>query len=104
MKNTIPERYKFISNMEWENFLTEEELMICEIVGLEGFLNLLEHFKGMPVYFTEDRIDKMKKEFIRRNPDNLSKKELAKITELSLMTIYRYAGNGDNDPGLFDHK
>lgn len=97
----IPDKYDFIKRLDWQNYFTEEELAIAELVGLEGLLLLIDHFKGMPVYFTEDRIEKMKKDYIQKNPDGLSKKDLARKMGYSLMTVYRY-NNQPDDPGFFD--
>jgi DNA invertase Pin-like site-specific DNA recombinase len=57
----------------------------------------------MPVYFTEARIDEMKKDYVQKNPDKLSPRALARKVDCSLMTIYRYIGTTtSNDPGLSD--
>jgi hypothetical protein len=95
------DKYGFIKSLDWKRFFNEDELAIAERFGIDGLLWMIEHFKGMPVYFTEARIDEMKKEYIQKNPDKLTKKELARKMEYSLMTIYRY-NNTPDDPGLFD--
>lgn len=90
----IPKEYEFVEQMKWKEVFNEDELAICELVGLEGFLKLLNHFRGMPFYFSEERIKKLKREYIQTNPDNLSKEELARKMGFALMTVYRYAANG----------
>lgn len=94
-------KYDFIKKLEWKSFLNEDELAIAEKFGIDGLLWLIDHFKGMPVYFTETRIDEMIKEYIKKNPDNLPKKTLARMFNYSLMTICRY-NKTPEDPGFFD--
>lgn len=101
--NNIPDKYEFITKVDWKNHFNEEELRMIQIVGLENFLKILDEFKGIPFYFTDDRINIMKKEYVKKNPEGLTKKDLARKVNFSLMTVYRYNNTPDNeDPGLFD--
>jgi len=97
------DKYCFIKKLDWHKYLNEDELAIADKFGIDGLLWLIEHFKGMPVYFTEARIDEMRKDYIQKNPDKLSPRDLARKMDYSLMTIYRYLGNAvESSPGLFD--
>lgn len=95
------DKYNFIKKLDWKKFLNEDELAIAEKFGIDGLLWMINHFKGMPVYFTEARLDEMAKEYIKTNPDGLSSKELARMFNYSLMTIYRH-NKQPEDPGLFE--
>jgi hypothetical protein len=101
--NELNNKYDFIKKLNWREYLNEDELTIADHFGIDGLLWLIELFKGTPVYFTEARIDEMKKDYILKNPDKLSPRELARKLRYSLMTVYRYLGTTSaNDPGLFD--
>ena len=100
-KKETPKQYEFIKSIDWRTYFSEEENQIIDLIGLDSFLILLDHFKGIPFYFTEQRVDEMRKIYIQKNPDGLSKKDLARKMGYSLMTVYRYNNQPDN-PGFFD--
>jgi hypothetical protein len=97
------DKYNFIKKLDWRKYLSEDEIAIAEQFGVDGLLWMIDRFKGMPVYFTEARIDEMKKDYVQKNPDKLSPRDLARKMGYSLMTVYRYLGTTSSDPELFDN-
>lgn len=102
-RNNIPEEYQIILDMDWKQYFTEEELEMIDCIGLENFLKALKRFRRQTFYFTEDRVLQMKKDFVRKNQNNISKKKLARETGFSERTIYNIISPSDDSQiSIFD--
>ncbi len=94
--------FSFVKELNYKKFFNDDELRIIEIVGIEKFLLLLEEFKKRSVYFSTERIEVMKREYVLKNKKT-PVKELVKKTGFAEGTIYSIIRSDRSaDPSLFD--
>lgn len=94
--------FSFVKEMDWKDYFNETELSIIEVVGIDKFLLLLERHQKSSFYFSTERIEIMKKDFILKNK-KLGIKELMRRTRFSESHIYAILRNSNEDNyKLFD--
>jgi len=74
---------------------------MINIVGIDKFLLLLEEFQKSSFYFSTDRIEVMKREYIIKNK-KLGVRELAKTTRFSEGHVYSILRKHSDNFNLFE--
>lgn len=88
--------FSFVKEMDWKNYFNETELSIIEVVGIDKFLLLLERHQKSSFYFSTERIEIMKRDFIIKNR-KLGIKELMRHTRFSESHIYSILRSANDD-------
>ena len=88
--------YSFVKELDYKKHFNEDELRMIEIVGIDKFLILLEEFKKRSIYFSTERVEVMKREYILKNRKK-PVRDLVKITGFAEGTIYSILRNDNSD-------
>ena len=88
--------FSFVKELNYKKHFNDDELRIIEIVGIDKFLALLEEFKKRSVYFSTERIEVMKREYVLKNK-KMPVRELVKATGFAEGTIYSILRNDNSD-------
>lgn len=87
------------------NMLKEEYQQLVELIGIEAFIKLLEHFDKTYIYFSRNALIDLKRDYILKHPEK-QPKELSAILDINLSLVYRTIKTGlpdKNQINLFDN-
>ncbi len=89
---------------EYEKFFNEDARWIINRFGIDGYLDMLEHFSKNQVYFSTKSILDLKKEWAVRNK-NIDYNEAARTLDVSIKTIYNWRQEtGPENLNLFEEE
>ncbi len=95
--------HELVKQLDYEKYFNDEERLMIEIIGIDKFITLLEEFKSTYFYFSTERLNEIKKEWVKKQGRSQSKFVLCKKTGFSQRTIERLLGDPiDDEASLFD--
>lgn len=77
----------WIKDLDYKKHFSAEYNDMIDLIGLDNFLKLLDHFSKTTVYFTEKPIQSLHGEFIKKHPD-IPAKEIARQLNVSERFVY----------------
>lgn len=88
--------FSFVKELDYKKRFNEDELDMIDVVGVDKFLLLLEKFQKRSFYFSTERIEVMKREYVLKNK-KMPVRELVKATGFAEGTIYSILRNDNSD-------
>lgn len=79
----------WIKEIDYLKYLDKDLKILCEIVGIDKFLEIIEIFGKTTIYFTNRPIVEMKKEYIRQKFGMIGNKELAREIGVSERLVHK---------------
>jgi Mor family transcriptional regulator len=80
---------EWIKEIDVESHLDPNSALLVEICGIDVFMRLAETFGKTQIYFSTSAIWSMKREFIRKNRERYTTKELARKLDVSESLVYK---------------
>jgi len=80
--------YKWANDLNVSELLTGEMKEICELIGVESFLLLIDRFNKTPIYFSDRVLLPMKRAYIIKRRGEVEARQLARELEVSERFIY----------------
>jgi hypothetical protein len=88
---------EFIKDLDYEKYFNQEELLMVETIGLDNTIKLYEKFIKTTFYFSSERINAMRKEYVKKMHGKCSVQDLVRQTGYSERTIYNIWSNNNMD-------
>ena len=96
-------KLQWIKDVNWKQGLKDTDLgKIADLIGIEGFIKLMEEFSKTYVYFTEKPIVEMMKDYILNNYKSGDARDLARKIGVSEQFVFIVASTMNKDPNQID--
>ncbi len=61
----------WIKELDYTKAFNDDYIEIIELIGIDNFLKLYNHFRKLPLYFTEAPFTRLKSDYIRKHKQGI---------------------------------